>query len=149
LRRRKIGVQCFPWGTCKFPEANEPKVPQPTWFALNNSGTMFVPKNLSPFALGKHVSLGWFGSICLGKLYFHNEFGPTYFSRNLGPFVQGNHVSLGEIHNCSSRTIILPSCMKTIHDENFHWKNMWTQDLPLKSWKCRPFTSHCNQKKGE
>jgi hypothetical protein len=105
--RRKIGAQCFPWGICKFHEANEPTVPQPTWFALNNGGTMFIPKHLSPFAPGEHVSLG-----------------------DLGPFVQGNHVSFGEIYNCFSRTIIFPSSMKTIHDEDFHCK------------KCEPQTSH-------
>ncbi len=104
-RRRKTGAQCFPWGTCKFPEANEPKVPWPTWFALNNRGTMFVPKNFSPFAPGIHVSLGGIGPICLGKLCFHKELGlncsrkPCFSWRNTQLFFKNDYPSfLHESH---------------------------------------------------
>ncbi len=130
LRRRKIGAQCFPWGTCKFREANEPKVHEPTWFALNNSGTMFVPKNLSPFAPGKHVSLGGLGPICLGKLCFHKELGPTY--------------SQGTWAHLFKETMFLLEKYTMVLEERVSFLNAWKPSMMKISIAkiCEPKTSH-------
>ncbi len=71
-------------------------------------GNNVCPKELEP--------------ICSRKTCFLGGTSAHLLSRNLRSFVQGNHVSLAEIHNCSSRMTILPSCMKAIHDEDFHCK---------------------------